>query len=128
MKKLTAYTASLLAALLILVLPAIPHHHHNGEACFVHEHCDADDEDNDCHTAHHGDNSPCRENYVLADRLTVAPDISQKVYFTSDFVAFSSSSADPFLSASLTVYTPCSVEDSRDGHSPAPPLRAPPVC
>lgn len=52
-----------LATMLIVVLPYVPHHHHEGAVCMTTEHCDSDNQDNDRHT-HHSDQGGeiCIEN------------------------------------------------------------------
>ncbi|MGN0222152.1 MAG: DUF6769 family protein [Prevotella sp.] len=42
-------------ALLITIVPAIPHHHHEDAVCMIMERCESDNTFNDEHTAHHGD-------------------------------------------------------------------------
>lgn len=42
-----------LAMLMVLLVLAVPHHHHLINVCFVEERCDADGQINDRHTHHH---------------------------------------------------------------------------
>lgn len=42
-----------LAMLMVLLVLAVPHHHHLSNVCFVEERCDADGQINDRHTHHH---------------------------------------------------------------------------
>ena len=42
-----------LAMLMVLLVLAVPHHHHLSNVCFVEERCDADGQINDRHTQHH---------------------------------------------------------------------------
>lgn len=39
--------------LMVLLVLAVPHHHHLSNVCFVEERCDADGQINDRHTQHH---------------------------------------------------------------------------
>ena len=55
MKKTANIIILALTALLITVLPAIPHHHHEDGVCMTMERCESDNAINDEHTAHHGD-------------------------------------------------------------------------
>lgn len=55
------------SVLLILIMPFVPYHHHNGMGCMVMEYCASDNTFNDEHTAHHADkdakdNSLCVKN------------------------------------------------------------------
>lgn len=50
-----------LAAFMLMILPFVPHHHHEMVLCTTVEHCEADDADNDAHTAHNDDGSSCVE-------------------------------------------------------------------
>lgn len=54
----------LLAVFMLLTVPYIPHHHHNGAICTAAEHCHAD---NDRHTKHDDDCSLCiwDEEYLI---------------------------------------------------------------
>jgi hypothetical protein len=51
-----------LAAIMLLAVPFIPHHHHDKALCTVVEHCDSDNTDNDEHTGHNDDGTACIEN------------------------------------------------------------------
>ena len=55
MKKSTYITFTALAVFMLLIMPYIPHHHHEGALCTIVEHCEEDDIDNDEHTSHNGD-------------------------------------------------------------------------
>lgn len=119
---------SFLAALIIFLLPAIPHHHHDGEACIMHEHCCADNEDNDCHTGHHDDGTLCIENSDFYDRLAFAPEVPQPDASTTLLPEMISLPSP----ASFILYydvVPNSHPDGhcRDGNSSIRLLRAPPV-
>lgn len=46
-----------LSTLLIVLMPYIPHHHHDGAECMAKELCVQDEQYNDEHTAHHHDES-----------------------------------------------------------------------
>lgn len=46
---------------MLMILPLVPHHHHEMVLCTIVEHCEADDADNDAHTAHNDDGSSCVE-------------------------------------------------------------------
>ena len=50
-----------LSAFMLMILPLVPHHHHEMVLCTIVEHCEADDADNDAHTAHNDDGSSCVE-------------------------------------------------------------------
>ena len=62
MKKSTYITFTALAVFMLLIMPYIPHHHHEGALCTIVEHCEEDDIDNDEHTSHNGDNTLCIED------------------------------------------------------------------
>lgn len=51
-----------LAAIMLLAVPFIPHHHHDKALCTVVERCDNDNTDNDEHTGHNDDDTACIEN------------------------------------------------------------------
>lgn len=53
MQKFLHLLCMALAALSLLVMPLLPHHHHDGVACRVVEFCRADHMPNDVHTQHH---------------------------------------------------------------------------
>ena len=61
MKRQTYIIMLALAAFMLLTGPFIAHHHHGHVLCTVVAHCDSDNTDNDEHTGHHGDHSPCVE-------------------------------------------------------------------
>ena len=42
-----------LAMLMVLLVLAVPHHHHLSNVCFVEERCETDGQNNDRHTHHH---------------------------------------------------------------------------
>lgn len=46
-----------LSVLMILIMPFVPHHHHNDVECAIMERCISDNTYNDEHTAHPADNS-----------------------------------------------------------------------
>lgn len=52
----------LLAVFMLLTVPYIPHHHHNGAICTAAEHCHDDNDDIDRNTKHDGDSSLCIED------------------------------------------------------------------
>ncbi|MCM1373231.1 MAG: hypothetical protein NC113_10020 [Bacteroides sp.] len=62
MKRNTGFATMLLAVFMLLMVPYIPHHHHNGAICTATEHCNDDNADNDRHTKHDGDTSLCIED------------------------------------------------------------------
>ena len=51
-----------LAAIMLLAVPFIPHHHHDKALCTVVERCDNDNTDNDKHTGHNDDDTACIED------------------------------------------------------------------
>ena len=51
-----------LAAIMLLAVPFIPHHHHDKALCTVVECCDSDNTDNDEHTSHNDDGTACIED------------------------------------------------------------------
>ena len=53
MKRVAGMIVMSLATLLIIVLPFIPHHHHEDVECIIMERCESDGTINDEHTAHH---------------------------------------------------------------------------
>lgn len=60
-KAKTLFIMMAVAVLSLLTASATPHHHHHGAACAVVVHCLADNEDNDEHTGHKGDQTTCIE-------------------------------------------------------------------
>ncbi len=73
-KAKTLFIMMAVAVLSLLMASVTPHHHHHGAACAVVVHCLADNEDNDEHTGHKGDQTTCieKEAYV-ASRGADAP-------------------------------------------------------
>lgn len=67
-KAKTIFIMMAVAVMSLLMASVTPHHHHHGAACAVVVHCLADDEDNDEHTGHKGDQTTCieREAYVAS--------------------------------------------------------------
>lgn len=45
MKKSTYITFTALTVFMLLIMPYIPHHHHEGALCMIVEHCEVDDTD-----------------------------------------------------------------------------------
>lgn len=70
-----------LAMLMVLLVLAVPHHHHLSNVCFVEERCDADGQINDQHTHHHSsgqesqaDNCPVEQiRHIVKDDADVQP-------------------------------------------------------
>lgn len=68
-----------LAMLMVLLVLAVPHHHHLSNVCFVEERCDADGQINDRHTHHHSsgqesqaDNCPVEQiRHIVKDDADV---------------------------------------------------------
>lgn len=56
MKKTANVTILSLSVLILLIMPFIPHHHHNDVECAIMERCISDNTYNDEHTAHPADN------------------------------------------------------------------------
>lgn len=67
-KAKTIFIMMAVAVMSLLMASVTPHHHHHGAACAVVAHCLADDEDNDEHTGHKGDQTTCieREAFVAS--------------------------------------------------------------
>ena len=65
--------------LMVLLVLAVPHHHHLSNVCFVEERCDADGQINDRHTHHHSsgqesqvDNCPVEQiRHIVKDDADV---------------------------------------------------------
>lgn len=55
-----------LAALMLLTVSFVPHHHHVNALCTIVEHCKSDNADNDEHTHHHDDGTLCLEKGIPA--------------------------------------------------------------
>ena len=55
-----------LAALMLLTVSFVPHHHHVNALCTIVEHCKSDNTDNDEHTHHHDDGTFCLEKGIPA--------------------------------------------------------------
>ena len=62
MKRQVYIAIVVLAAIMLLAVPFISHHHHDNALCTVVEHCDSDNTDNDVHTGHSDDGTVCIEN------------------------------------------------------------------
>ena len=62
MKRQVYIAIVVLAAIMLLAVTFIPHHHHDNALCTVVEHCDSDNTDNDVHTGHNDDGTACIEN------------------------------------------------------------------
>ena len=60
-----------LSALLILIMPFVPHHHHDDVECMVMERCDSDNTYNDEHTAHHQDHDTKDHPLCVKNLLTL---------------------------------------------------------
>jgi len=74
MKRYLYLTVVALSALVLLALPLLPHHHHDGAWCDVVEHCEKDHAANDRHTGHRGDGTTCLETaaYTVAKSQVVS--------------------------------------------------------
>ena len=67
--------------LMVLLVLAVPHHHHLSKVCFVEERCDADGQINDRHTHHQSseqesqaDNCPVEQiRHIVKDDADVQP-------------------------------------------------------
>lgn len=57
MKSLLRTVSLVVSAMLILIVPYIPHHHHHGEVCMERVLCAHDLEYNDSHTGHDAEDS-----------------------------------------------------------------------
>lgn len=77
-----AFIVSLwLAMLMVLLVLAVPHHHHLSKVCFVEERCDADGQINDRHTQHQpseqesqADNCPVEQiRHIVKDDADAQP-------------------------------------------------------
>lgn len=70
-----------LAMLMVLLVLAVPHHHHLSNVCFVEERCETDGQINDRHTHHHSseqesqaDNCPVEQiRHIVKDEADVQP-------------------------------------------------------
>ncbi|MDD7597773.1 MAG: hypothetical protein SPJ90_00685 [Prevotella sp.] len=70
-----------LAMLMVLLVLAVPHHHHLSNVCFVEERCETDGQINDRHTHHHSseqesqaDNCPVEQiRHIVKDDADVQP-------------------------------------------------------
>lgn len=70
-----------LAMLMVLLVLAVPHHHHLSNVCFVEERCETDGQVNDRHTHHHSsgqesqaDNCPVEQiRHIVKDDADVQP-------------------------------------------------------
>ena len=52
-------------ALLMIALPMVPHHHHQGTVCVVMERCQSDGAINDQHTHHQSDENPRHQDQCV---------------------------------------------------------------
>lgn len=115
-----------LAMLITLLAPLIPHHHHDGGACFVVEHCEHDDVPNDDHTSHAGDDTLCIEGaeYLTAKSLTKQPTLQPELAIVST-VALLLMSDDDHRDAEEWCDPPCHYLAPELSEAQA--LRAPPT-
>lgn len=128
MKRLSTIIFTFLAALIIMALPAVPHHHHHGEACLAHAHCDADDADNDCHTAHHDDGTHCFENSAFTVP-SIERDETSQPFFPIEIFFNATLETDSHLFITRELHHPdCHCKDCSPGHRFINSLRAPPMC
>lgn len=65
--RLVRWMMTVVATMLLLVIPCgLAHHHHGSRLCAVVERCATDHAVNDRHTRHHGDNAPCVKQQLAA--------------------------------------------------------------
>lgn len=61
MKRGFSIYVNIMAIAVLMLLPMLPHHHHNMAACIAVETCETDNVPNDKHTNHGGDATSCIE-------------------------------------------------------------------
>lgn len=113
------------ALLVTMVVPFVPHHHHNGVACFVMEHCEHSSSDHENCGEPHSDGSSCIED---------AKYLSSSSYEEVDVSMLLFSFISPFILNLLELNIPAQIPEYQYfSTGPLPPglstlfaLRAPP--
>ena len=101
MKKSTYITFTALTVFMLLIMPYIPHQHHEGALCMIVEHCEVDDTDNDEHTSHNGDNTLCIED----ERILISKSDTYHDNLTSKFFPVLISTINSLVSGEIELVT-----------------------
>ncbi|MDR1666504.1 MAG: hypothetical protein LBS03_02255 [Bacteroidales bacterium] len=79
MKRKISISAIAFVSLLVQVLVALPHHHHEGVFCMIMEHCERDSAINDEHTQHNDDSeASSHEKSCITEADYIAPEIPKE--------------------------------------------------
>jgi hypothetical protein len=77
------------ATIIMLAMPFVRHHHHNGRWCVDVELCTFDGHENDSHTCHHGDETNCSaENEFVASKLEPQKQLGEEHLLQFAYVLF----------------------------------------
>lgn len=124
-----------LAMLMVLLVLAVPHHHHLSNVCFVEERCDADGQINDRHTHHHSsgqesqaDNCPVEQiRHIVKDDADVQP-VIQVVQQQPHWLCANAADTHPHvLEVSPVGETPESIDRLLEAHVASSGRRGPPA-
>ena len=121
--------------LMVLLVLAVPHHHHLSNVCFVEERCDADGQINDRHTHHHSsgqesqaDNCPVEQiRHIVKDDADVQP-VIQVVQQQPHWLCANAADTHPHvLEVSPVGETPESIDRLLEAHVASSGRRGPPA-
>lgn len=116
-----------LATFVLVVMPFIPHHHHDSVACTFIEHCEHDNADNDKHTNHSDDGTKCFGNgsYIssVSQLVKKKADVS---LFSLLFCSVVSFIVSLFYPMRIKLFVPLSIGFSSVSECLSHGLRAPP--
>lgn len=124
-----------LAMLMVLLVLAVPHHHHLSNVCFVEERCDADGQINDRHTHHHSsgqesqaDNCPVEQiRHIVKDDADVQPVIQVAQQQLHWLCANAAETHPHVLEVSPVGETPESIDRLLEAHIASSGRRGPPA-
>ena len=124
-----------LAMLMVLLVLAVPHHHHLSKVCFVEERCETEGQINDRHTHHHSsgqesqaDNCPVEQiRHIVKDDADVQP-IIQVVQQQPHWLCAHAADAYPHVQIVSPVgETTESIDRLLEAHVTSSGRRGPPV-
>lgn len=124
-----------LAMLMVLLVLAVPHHHHLSKVCFVEERCDADGQINDRHTHHQSseqesqaDNCPVEQiRHIVKDDADAQP-VIQVVQQQPHWLCANAAATHPHVQIVSPVgETTESIDRLLEAHVTSSGRRGPPV-
>lgn len=128
MKRQVCMVTVALAALMLLLVPFIPHHHHDYALCAVVEHCDSDNTDNDKHTRHNDDGTACMEKGgVFVSKSKAHNDIPCKIILAFAHAMCGMANAELFTVKKFPREWECVAMCQSADFNRANALRAPPT-